>query len=137
MSYALAGPLQAAIYQHLLADSGVQALIGSAVYDAVPAGDLPETYVSIGSEDVREASDTSGAGALHRITLSVISDAAGFALAKDVAGAVSDALESADLVLSRGRLVGLWFEKASARRTGTASQTRRIDLRFRARVEDD
>lgn len=137
MSYGMAGPLQAAIYQHLLADAGLSALVGGAVYDALPAGEVPVTYVSIGPEDVRDASDKSGAGAQHRITVSVISEATGFATAKAVAGAVSDALDSAPLSLSRGRLVGLWFERAVARRDGTAQQRRRIDLRFRARVEDD
>jgi hypothetical protein len=50
---------------------------------------------------------------------------------------VCDALEGAALTLDRGRLVGLWFERASARRTGTGGAIRQIDLRFRARVEDD
>ena len=58
------------------------------------------------------------------------------AFAKAVAAAISDTLVDADLTLSRGRLVGLWFERATARRSGTAGSARRIDLRFRARVED-
>ena len=57
--------------------------------------------------------------------------------AKTLAGAVCDALEGAALSLDRGHLVGLWFERASARRTGTGGAIRQIDLRFRARVEDD
>lgn len=137
MSYAIAGPLQAAIYQHLLADAGVSALVGTAVLDALPTGEVPETYVRIGPEEVREAADKDGAGALHKLTISVVSDAAGFATAKAVAGAVSDALDGPGLVLSRGRLVGLWFERARAVRDGTADQKHRIDLRFRARVEDN
>ena len=49
--------------------------------------------------------------------------------------AVSDALTGATLVLGRGRLVGLWFLKARARRVEKAD-ARRIDLTFRARTED-
>ena len=36
MSYGMAAPLQAAVYQHLLADVGVAALVGSAIFDVVP-----------------------------------------------------------------------------------------------------
>lgn len=137
MSYGMAAALQSAVYQHLLADSAVSALVGDAVYDAVPAGDVVDTYVSLGPEDVRDRSDKSGSGAEHRFTVSVVTQSAGFGAAKDVAAAIGDALEDADLVLNRGRVVGLWFEKASARRSGKAGRIRRIDLRFRARLEDN
>lgn len=136
MSYAVAEALQGAIYQEIQNDAGVTLLIGDAVYDAVPAGTLPETYVILGSETVLDRSDLSGAGAEHRLTISVMSEAAGFATAKAVAVAISDALEGADLTLTRGRLVFLKFDRAVARREGSAN-TRRIDLRFRARVEDN
>ena len=134
MSYAVAGALQAAVYQHLRADAVLAALVGAAVYDAMPPGVLAGTYVSLGPEDVSDASDKTGAGAVHDFVISVITDAAGFATAKAVAAAVSDALVGADLVLSRGRLVGLWFLRATARRVEKADM-RRIDLVFRARVE--
>lgn len=137
MSYGMAMALQEAVYQRLLTDPGLVGLIGAAVYDALPTGDVPQTYVSIGPEDVRDQSDADGAGALHRFTVSVISEASGFAVAKEVAGAVGDALLSGGLVLGRGRVVGLWFERASARRSGRAGRVRRIDMRFRARVEDN
>jgi len=137
MSYAMAAALQAAIYQKLLADPVVGSFVGSAIYDAAPAGERPETYVSLGPEEVRDRSDTSGHGADHRFTVSVVTDAAGFGAAKSAAGAICDALQDADLALARGRLVGLWFDRATARRSGKAGRARRIDLRFRARVEDN
>ncbi|WP_420586781.1 DUF3168 domain-containing protein [Ruegeria sp.] len=137
MSYGISAALQAAVYQQLSGDAQVSALSDDAIYDAVPAGSVPKTYVTLGPEEVRDASDRSGAGAVHRFTVSVVSEAAGFGAAKALAGAVCDALEGADLTLDRGRLVGLWFERASARRTGTGGAIRQIDLRFRARVEDD
>lgn len=134
MSYGSAAALQAAVYQRLMADSAVDALVGSAIYDAVPPGTLPDTYVSLGPEDARDRSDKTGAGAEHDFTVSVVTDAAGFQAAKDIAGAVADALVGAELILARGRLVDLWFLRARARRVGAADQ-RRIDLRFRARVD--
>lgn len=134
MSYAAAAALQAAVYQRLMADAALGALVGTAIHDALPPGPVPGTYVAIGPEEVREAGDRSGGGAEHRFTISVVSDGAGFQVAKAAAVAVSDALEGAELVLARGRLVGLWFLRAVAqRREGGA--LRRIDLVFRARVE--
>ena len=134
MSYAVAGALQAAVYQQLRTDAVLAALVGAAVYDAVPPGTQVGTYVSLGPEDVADASDKTGEGAVHDFVISVITDAAGFATAKAAAAAVSDALVGADLALARGRLVGLWFLRAQARRVEKAD-TRRIDLTFRARVE--
>lgn len=136
MSYASASALQAAIFQRLMADSAVDALVGSAIYDAVPAGPVPDTYVSIGPEDARDRSDKTGSGAEHDFSVSVVTEAAGFQNAKAIAGAVTDALVGAELILSRGRLVDLWFLRARARRVGAADQ-RRIDLWFRARVDID
>ncbi|TCP42331.1 DUF3168 domain-containing protein [Rhodovulum marinum] len=136
MSYGAAAALQAAIYQRLAGDAALAALVGGAIYDVVPAGELPATYVSLGPEDARDASDKTGEGALHYLTISVVTVEAGFAQAKAAAGAISDALVGAPLTLTRGTLVGLWFDRARARRVG-AKDERRIDLRFAARVEDD
>lgn len=137
MSYGVSAALQAAVYQQLANDPQVIAQVGGAIYDAVPSGAVPQTYISLGPEEVREASDKTGRGTLHRFTISVVSEAAGFGAAKTLAGAVCDALDGAGLALDRGRLVGLWFERASARRTGTGGAIRQIDLKFRARVEDN
>ncbi len=137
MSYGVSAALQAAVFQQLSSDAVISTQTGGAIYDAVPTGTVPQTYVTLGPEEVRDASDRSGGGAVHRFTVSVVSAAAGFGAAKTLAGAVCDALEGAALTLDRGRLVGLWFERASARRTGTGGAIRQIDLKFRARVEDD
>jgi hypothetical protein len=136
MSFAMSGPLQAAVYDALSGDAALAGIIGTAVYDAVPNGNLPEIYVRLGAEEARDASDGTGAGAVHRFTVSVITTSPGFAQAKAAAGAVSDALHGRDLALSRGRIVFMRFERARVRRAEGAS-TRQIDLRFVARVQDD
>lgn len=133
MSYAISAPLQAAIYAHLLADPAVTALVGDAVYDTLPSGVRPPLYITLGTEDVRDRSDGSGDGALHSLRIAVVADGAGFARAKDVAGAVSDSLHNADLTLDRGSLVYLRFDKARAARV-RAADMRRIDMVFVARV---
>lgn len=135
MSYGVAAALQAAVWARLSGDPGVTALVGTAVYDALPPGPVPQTWVAIGPEEVRDRSDRSGAGAEHEFTVSVVSAEAGFQTAKAVAGAVTDALNGADLTLTRGRLVGLWFHRARARRQDDGA-VRRIDVIFRARTEE-
>jgi hypothetical protein len=136
MSYAMSGALQAAIYTALTTDAALNALVGNDIYDALPNGTLPETYVSLGRERVRDASDQSGDGALHSVDISVLTSQSGFAAAKAVAAAISDALHGADLSLSRGRLIFLHFERAEARKIDNSSG-REIRLRFRARVGDE
>ncbi|WP_322865509.1 DUF3168 domain-containing protein [Aquicoccus sp. G2-2] len=136
MSYGVSAALQAAVYQALTGDAALVGLVGNAIYDALPTGTLPATYVTLGPESVREKSDKTGQGALHTIIISVVTDTAGFQAAKAVAAAVSDTLAGGDLSLVRGKLIYLNFDRALARLEGTGTQ-RRIDLRFRARVQDD
>ncbi len=136
MSYALAPALQSAVFQALAADTVLTGFVGDAIYDALPSGNPPDLYVSLGQETVKDASDKSGRGAEHRFTVSVMSSAFGFTTAKTVAAAVCDVLVDADLPLDRGRLVSLGFDRATARRTDN-DKGRQIDLRFRARVEDN
>ncbi|WP_424942904.1 DUF3168 domain-containing protein [Aliiroseovarius crassostreae] len=136
MSYGVSAALQQAIYQRLQADTTLDGLVGAAIYDAVPSGIITGTYVSIGPEDVVEKSDMTGHGALHEFTVSVVTDAAGFQQAKEVAAAISDSLVDSTLILARGKLVYLNFNRAKARRVQDAD-VRRIDLTFHARVQDD
>ncbi|MEM9581913.1 MAG: DUF3168 domain-containing protein [Pseudomonadota bacterium] len=136
MSYGVSAALQQAVYQALSSDMILDGLIGSAVFDAEPVGAMPSSYVSLGAERVRDRSDKTGAGAVHEFDIAVITEADGFFVAKEIAGAVSDALVNQDLALSRGRLIYLRFFKARAQRVEKA-RIRRIDLTFRARIQDD
>ncbi len=135
MSYAGTAALQEAVYLRLTTDTALSALVGGAIYDALPAGTLPDIYVTLGPEDARDRSDKTGGGAWHRFIISVVTENAGFHGAKQVAAAINDALVGAEMTLSRGRLAGLYFHRARARRE-SPGQLRRIDLTFRARVDD-
>jgi len=135
MSYGMAAALQHAVFARLSADAAVQAVVGGDVYDSLPTGTLPTTYVLLGEEDARARGDVTARGAEHEFMVGVFSDAAGFAIAKQAAVAVSDALVDAPLSLARGRLVSLDFLRARARR-GRAPGVRRIELWFRARLDD-
>ena len=136
MSYGVSVALQTAVYQTLIDDVTLSGMVGSAIYDALPSGTLPSLYVALGPEVVRDRSDKTGAGAEHYFTVSIITDSAGFATAKEAAAAVSDALVDAHLTLNRGTLIALNFHNARAVRVGSADE-RRIDLKFKALVEDD
>lgn len=130
MSYQGAAALQAAIYARL---RDTPALAGISIVDAVPTGTALGSFVLIGPEQVLDQSDKSGAGAEHRFEVSVISDAAGFMTAKELAAAVSEALLTQRLELGVGHLVSIGFQKATARRLDQGA-VRRIDLIFRARI---
>lgn len=135
MSYGVTAALQTAVYGAMSGDAALSALVGSDIYDAMPNGTLPALYVLLGEESAKDASDQSGDGAWHDMSVAVITDHPGFQSAKMAAAAVNDVLHGAALSLPRGRLVGLWFRKARA--TRQSDGTRRIDMTFRARVEDN
>ncbi|MRX50686.1 DUF3168 domain-containing protein [Paracoccus sp. S-4012] len=139
MSFMASIALQGAVYERLRDDPAVAALVGDAVYDAMPVSPPSGTHVSLGPEVVRDAGDMTAAGSEHDFTVSVLSgadqDNGGFGGVKAAAAAVAAALEGGEaLALSRGRLAGLWFLRANARRTENGAG-RRVDLTFRARVD--
>ncbi len=135
MSYGVAKALQGALYGALSSDETLSALVGTNVFDAPPEGAVPALYVALGPEDASARPDSSGGITTHRLAVSVIGTVAGFGQLKAAAGAVSDRLDGAALALDRGRLLSLDFRRAKARRID-GNQGRRIDLWFRAIVED-
>ncbi len=136
MSYGAGSALQVAVFSILQADTALSAIVGSAVFDEMPSGPVEGTYVSLGTEDVTDCSDQTGRMATHRFQVSVISDTEGFTTAKQAATAVTDALLAGPWPLTRGRVISMTFQKARARRV-RAGQVRRIDLTFRAIVDND
>lgn len=129
MSYRGAALVQKAIHARLTAT-----LPDVAVVDAVPPGAMPKTYVLIGAEEVRDASDKTGRGAEHRVTVSVVSGATGFLAAKEMAARVTVALEDAPFAAGAVRVVSARFLRAAARRIDGGA-LRRVDMTFRLRVE--
>lgn len=137
MSYAAGVALQGAVYQHLRADAALAALVGDAIFDAMPVEAPDGVYVSLGPEEAKDAGDMTARGSQHDFVVSVLSgsdESAGFAAVKAAAVAVSDALENGALGLSHGHLAGMWFLRAKARRVENGA-ARRVDLTFRARID--
>lgn len=134
MSYGMTAALQTAIYDVLSGDGALAAIVGGHVYDALPTGPLPPLYVTLGQEKVRDRSDVSAGGAEHEFSVTVTNSAAGFHAAKEAAAAVSDALLSVRLSLSRGRVARVRFYRAKARKRGG---DRLIEVWFRARLDEE
>ena len=131
MSYKAAAALQSAVFLRL---TTFAALAEVSVVDAVPPGSGTGSFVLLGPETASDQSDKSAPGAEHVFQVSIISDDTGFLAAKRIAAAVSDALVDATFTMTTGRLVGLTFVRAIARRL-KEGEHRRIDMIFRARVD--
>lgn len=136
MSYAGACDLQAVIWQALRDDVALGALVGDAIFDAMPVDPPSGPYVALGVEDVTDAGDVTARGARHDFVVSVVEggEAGGFASVKAAASAAVAALDGAAPALPGARLVGVWFQRARARRAEQGG-ARRVDLTFRARVD--
>ncbi|MEM9795795.1 MAG: DUF3168 domain-containing protein [Pseudomonadota bacterium] len=134
MTYAMGEGLQMAIYTRLAGDPTLDSLVPGAVFDAVPTM-APDLFVALGPEKTRDRSDVSGAGAWHDLRVSIVTTRPGYLAAKRVAARVSDVLLDGALTLTRGRVASMRFLKAEAKRD-EGEGTRRIDLWFRARLED-
>ncbi len=139
MSLTLSGDLQAAIYTALSNDSALVALVGTEIYDApLPSGgNLPEgEHVTLGEEISRPFNSATSRGSIHDLAIFVHSTASGFSAAKEVVRAIGNVLDDANLPISGGHMVRLQFLRARARR-GVAPELRRIELRFRAVLEEN
>lgn len=131
----LSDALQRGVFETLSADAALQAIVGAEIHDGRPAGPVPDLFVTLGPEEVRDRSDKTRRGAEHRFEVMVVTTRDGFQDAKAAAAAIGDALDEARPVLTRGRVVSLHFLRARARRL-RAGQTRAIEMTFRAIVED-
>lgn len=132
---AVSESLQRGVFEILSQDLNLSGIVGSEIYDGRPTGELPDLFVSIGPELVLDRSDKTTRGAEHRFEVAVVTARDGFADAKAAAAAVTDALENAQPVLTRGRVISMSFQRARARRV-RAGGTRVIEMTFRAIVED-
>lgn len=104
------------------------------VFDAVPTGGLPETYVLLGEGEARPARRVPGVQE-HFAQVVIVTQQRGFATAKAIAAMVSDAL-AVPPILSEGRALSMRLVRERARR-GKGQARRRVELTFRARIADE
>lgn len=138
MSMSLSVALQGAVFAALSGDAALIALVGTEIYDApLPVGgSLPAgEYVTLGEEVVKPFDTVTSSGGRHDFDVTVHSPANGFSAAKTVSAAIASVLIDANLTIPGGSLISLRFLKAKAKR-GVAPELRRIEMRFRAVVEN-
>ena len=137
MSYAASAELQQSIYQILTGYAPLGAVIGDQIFDADPqpdAGAGPDLYVLIGEEQAVDRSSKTHRGIEHRPVISVHSNEAGYARAKQTAALICEALEKTEPSVVSGTVVFCTFASARARRMRNSEQ-RRIELRFRTLID--
>ena len=139
MTYALAWPLQKAIYELLSATPTLVSMVGDRIHDGAPQERVPGVEnglsVVIGDDAAQDWSSSDGNGAQHLIGVAIIARERSFADAKAAAAAISDALLHEAISLERGRVVHVAFHSARTKRE-ERDALRRIEMRFRVLVED-
>ncbi|MAS44756.1 MAG: hypothetical protein CML46_17530 [Rhodobacteraceae bacterium] len=137
MSYEASAALQAAIFVTLSGSLELAALTGDRIWDTPPhedgTGHEAGIYVLIGEERVSDWSAQGLRGSAHEVEISVLAEDAGFAAAKEAAGLIDASITGALPPLSSGRVASVDFVGVRARREKDGG--RRIDLRFRFRIE--
>ncbi len=136
MSVSASLALQEAVWAALTGSTELAALVGGRVFDTPPHADAPDAgagpFVVLGEERVEPWGAQGLSGAVHELEVAVQGSEAGFAGAKRIAAAVAAAMETLP-PLGVGRVATADFAGARARRTRDGG--RRIELRFRYRVE--
>lgn len=98
--------LQDAVFDALVADAGVGALIGDRIYDRVPAEPV-FPYCSFGPSDITDVSDDCTDAWEIFLQIDCWSRAVGFPEVRQIAKAVRDALHDAELTLTDNALAAL------------------------------
>ena len=127
--------LQAAVLAHLLADTGLTALLGDPprIHDQPPAQPV-YPYALIGRAEARPWGGLDGEGTEHLLTLTVVSQFEGAEEAKAIVAAIRALLHEADLTLTDHRLVNLRTSFADVFRAADWRSTYGV-LRLRAVTE--
>lgn len=138
MTYALAWPLQEALYALFTSDPACVATFGGRVFDGPPPlarAELEGAYLVLGDEEARDWSTKTDAGAVHQVRTDIYVPGRGFGEAKRAAAAVSDAVLAGPITPSRGQVVNARFVEARTDRDENDA-LRRIRLQFRITLED-
>ena len=138
MTYALAWPLQEALYTLFTTDPGCVAAFGGRVHDGPPPltdAEAEGAYLVLGDEEARDWSTKTDDGAEHLVRVDVYVPRRGYGEAKRAAAAVSDAVLTGAITPARGHVVNARFTDARTDRDQNDA-LRRIRLRFRITLED-
>jgi hypothetical protein len=125
--------LQAAIFAALSADSTLQSLIGTRLYDDVPRAPV-FPYVVIGDDAETNWDTATEQGSEHIVGIDVWSQGGGHKESKAIADAVRAVLDGAALSPSGQTLIDIRYQGAAFTRADDG-ETYRAALKFRAVLE--
>jgi hypothetical protein len=126
--------LQQAMHAALIADAVLTTLLGGAhIFDEVPRGE-PPLYVAFNSIETRDWSTATDKAHEHFITIDVVTNEKGRALAQSICERIEAILDQAALTLNGHRLINLRMAVSIVLRT-KPSQNFGASLRFRAATE--
>ncbi|MFK7945443.1 MAG: DUF3168 domain-containing protein [Paracoccaceae bacterium] len=138
MTYALAWPLQEALYSLFTTDAACVVAFDGRVHDGPPPltnAEAEGAYLVLGDEEARDWSTKTDDGAVHLVRVDVHVPRRGFGEAKRAAAAVSDAMLTGPISPARGHVVNARFVDARTEREENDA-LRRIRLQFRITLED-
>lgn len=125
--------LQQAFFSTLKANEAMIGLVGTRIYDAVPARAL-YPYASYGPVSLRDRSDSSNSGHEHIVSIAAYSRQPGYREAYALADAITEAIDATTLNLSGHKLILLRFDNAEFVREADSLTTRAL-VTFRALTE--
>jgi Protein of unknown function (DUF3168) len=125
--------MQSAVFAALSADTTIQSLVDTRIYDAVPLNPV-FPYVVLGDGKETNADTATEEGSEHQFTITAWSQAGGHQESKSIADAARFRLNNATLSLDGHALVDLRFLDCEYARE-TDGQTYSATLRFRAVTE--
>lgn len=125
--------LQKTVYSALAADAPLTTLIGEALYDHVPQN-AAFPYIVIDQMQVRDWSTGTERGSEHILMLHIWSRYDGKREAYEVADAVREVLDGAELTLEDNRLINLAHQYSDLKRDPDGETYHGV-MRFRAVTE--
>lgn len=125
--------LKSVLRAHLLADTDVAGLLGTAIFDAVPRGAKPP-YLLMGDAIARENGTVEAEGSVIELDLVVLTAERGSTTALALVATIETALRTPLPALADHHLVALELRQTATRHDASTSFTR-ASLRLRAFLE--
>ncbi len=135
MSIDYPNEIQTSVFEALNANAQIYEKTEGAIFDHVPTSqDLPEIYVRIGDEQIKNRSSKTNSISEAIFEISIFSQHQGFIAAKHLSSLISQELTKDKLNFNNEKLIGIWFVKSQTYRLSSGN-LRQIKLWFKALIE--
>ena len=137
MKYEYSNDLQKAVFTAIHENIEIVEVTEGAIFDHVPSTQiLPEIYVRIGDEQLRNRSTKTNSITESIFEVSVFSQKQGFLAAKKLSSKLAEQITNTHMGIESGKLVGIWFIKSQTYRLEKGN-LRQIKLWFKAIIEEN